>query len=555
MKITNNYNERTHNVRSEKQKTCFLVYSTRESHVVKVIERLADLLSNDLDFSIIKLDEARVAGTMLLPDILKYTKECDLGIVILDGLRPNVTLELGMLLANKIPCIILLERTAKINIRSLVSDVRSKVRSVPSINIDVSKHISDISNTSWNEYSLEDDVAFRTLIRNEIRKLSPLMRQKQSHSHKKYPTGIVSLLKRIDGSTSFSVQKHKRLIAEARSESKSLPKDQCAHVSFHIARSFLSRGEQQTAFREVVNGLTLSPTYDQLLALKGKILFMLGQQNEGLRIIKSVYLKDSSNKYLRFEYLKLLNLAKKQKSVLKIISGMSYESLLMENLIPIKSEALLLNGQVAASLKLLLELYEYDSNYWALHHIMFLLYNQIHEALPKELILRIQQNVQRAIEHKHVRCYNCFALGSKAIGLTNFARKFFLLSFKEEKKKNADNLNEYAFIFMELGEYRQARIILQNAIRKYPTHSYLNATWGLYKFQIENDINTGKKFYSKAIDLKPGDLPLKRMYYFQLGKFYSKNRNKVQAKKYFVRALDIPTNNRQTDIQHALDSL
>ena len=61
-----------HNARRENQRTCFLVYSSREGHLVKVIERLNDFLTNELNFSVFKLDEVRIPGKQLLSNILKY---------------------------------------------------------------------------------------------------------------------------------------------------------------------------------------------------------------------------------------------------------------------------------------------------------------------------------------------------------------------------------------------------------------------------------------------------------------------------------------------------
>ncbi|MFA7255385.1 MAG: hypothetical protein WC133_04740 [Candidatus Omnitrophota bacterium] len=538
-----------HNAESKDQKTCFLIYSTRENHVPKVIERLCDVLSNELNYFPIKLDEARVGGTPLLVDILKYTRECDIGIVILDGLRPNVMLELGMALANDTPCIILKEQDANINVESLISDAGRTSKTAPKIKIDISKHVSDISNISWNEYSLQDDTAFRRLIRSEIQKLRLRIKNKKSHRHQKYSAKIILLLRRIDGSDKLSLKGRTRLMAEARREMRLLPKDESAHISFHMARLLLNQNKYQTALREVAQGLFLSPNDDQLLALKGRILSKLGQSKEGLRLLKIALSKNPRNKYLRRQYLNLLNLNGNPKAVLKFLAKATYESLLIDDLVPIKAKAFFLDGQISDSLKLLIEMYEYDLNKWAIHEAMFLLSKEEPTRLPKELIAQIGRNVQRALERKHIRCYLCFARGCNAIGLKNLALRFSLIRFKTQKRKTADDLNEFAFDFIDMGEYKMARTILYPAIKKFPNHSYLNATWGLYKLKVENDLAAGKRYYSKAIDLKPEDMPLKRMYLYQLGKFYLRSGDMKLAEKNYKSALGIQTKHMQRKIQ------
>jgi tetratricopeptide (TPR) repeat protein len=544
-----------HNFRNEIQKTCFLVYSTRETHLDKVIDRLTDFLSNDLNFSVIKLGEARVSGTQLLPDILKYTKECDMGIVILDGLRPNVVLELGMILANETPCIILVERNAKINIASFVNDNGQKSKSVPKIKIDVLKHISDISNICWNEYSLEDDTRFRSLIRNQVRKLQSRMHKRKSHNDHRYTKQMSSLLKRIDASDKVSAKKHFQLMLAVHKEMKALPKDQIAHAFFHIGLSFFRRKEYQTALREVVDGLAIRPKYHQLLGLKGRILCFLGQRNEGLQILKTIHSKNPNNKYFLYYYLDALILNKNPKLALKILSKMTYERLLIDNLIPIKARALFIDGQVVKSLELLIEMYEYDLNNWAIHHVMHLINNEIRETLPKKIVLLIEKCVRRALERNQIRCYKCFSSACNAIGLKELSKRLFILRAKKEKDNNPDAINELAFNFIKFGEYKFAGDILRAAIKKFPDHAYLNATWGLYNLKSENNLSAGKKFYAKAIDLRPSDMPLRRMFFYQLGKFYRSRDNKLEAKKSYQAALDVQTDHLQSEIQQELLSM
>ena len=451
---------------SENQKTCFLIYSTREQHIPKGIDRLTEVLSNELNFSVIKLDEARIGGTQLLPDILKYTKECTMSIVLLDGLRPNILLELGMILAFGTPCIILIERTARINISSFISDIGRKSKLIPKIKIDVTKHISDISNISWNQYTVQDDIAFRSLIRSEIKKISPTIERKQPHSHQGYSVNATSLIRRIDNSTKLSLAQHKKLILLVQNKIREFPSEQYGHITFHIVRSCMRRNEKQRAFLEVIKGLKQCPNYDQLLAYKGNILFDLNQRKEGLEVLKTAYLKNPKSKPLQREYLQLLILDNKAKEALKILSHLTYESLLINNLMPIKAHAIFINRQIEESIELLIELYEYDSNKFSIQLALNLIAEcKAKVTLSADLLERFKFSIQKVIKNKHVDCYCCFVRGSKTIGLIDLSKSLLLEWIKIDGQKDAKSSNQLAFELIEAGEFKKAWSILKTAIK------------------------------------------------------------------------------------------
>jgi tetratricopeptide (TPR) repeat protein len=512
-------------------------------------------LGNELNFLVIKVDEARVAGTQLLPDIIRYTKECDLGIVILDGLRPNVVLELGMILACQTPCIILVEKEAEINVGSLLKDIKKDSKSVPKIKIDVQKHISDISNVSWNVYDLQDDIDFRKQVRSEVKKLIPVISKKSFDDHKSFSKQMISLLSRMDNSKKFSSEKFTKLITEAKKMVPKLSKHDGGHIFFHIVRSRLRRSELQTALREAVQGLQIDPNFDHLWFLKGRILILLGQQEEGLKILKTISQKNPKDKEFLREHLNALINAKNSKLALKILSKFKFESLLIDNLIPIKSHALFSQGDFEESLNLLVELYEYDLNKWAVHHLFYLLSNIPTKKFSKKFINKINHVIRMAVDQKHLNCDNCIVEGSKAIGLNDFMKEYLAKRFDKIDRKDVDGVNEIIFSLIELGEYAKVESRLKDLIKKHPKHCYLNATMGMYCLIVENNIAAGQKYYLKAIKLSPDDLPLQRMYLFQLGDYYSRSRNKRLAKKYYEDALAIKTDFRTGSIKKALQKL
>ncbi len=552
---TNESATKNHVPRNATQKKCFIVYSTRDSHVSKVIDRLTDLLSNELSFAPIKLDEARIPGTPLLPDILQYSKECDVGIVILDGLRPNVLLELGMLLGNGTPCVVLLEKDAQINVASLITDTGRQARSAPQIKIDISKHISDISNLSWNRYSIADDTGFRITVREAVKKLIPQIKSNRGDDHENFSSKVRQILRKIDSSSDMAPEKHANLINKAHQEMLSFSKDQASHICFHIVRSLTQRKELQSALKEAIVGIKLDPNYAQLYEMKGEILCMLGQHKDGIKELKSAHIKYPQNKSLLRTYLDALNADGNPKEVLKRLSRLPYESLLIDDLIPIKARALLLDNQFQAGLKLLLDMYEYDSNEWAIHSVMSLLKEHSHEILSKGLIGKIQKNVVRAIMKNHISCRTCIIGGCKTAGLTQVSNAFVHKNFNNKKPRTANALNEFAFDFISVGDYKMASDILNKSLKRWPSHSYLNATCGMYHLIAKKNIKLGKKHYLKSIEIRPSDMPLRQMYFYQLGNFFKQAGNRLEATNCYQQALAVQTDAMRDEVQTEFNAL
>lgn len=103
---------------------CILVYSS--SAHVEYINRIKNDIEKALEnkgFRIVYLkDEARDLH-IYSDEFMKAAKDCVLGIVILDGFRPNVLFEFGVLMGLEKPIVLLKDRDAAINIRTLYGDV------------------------------------------------------------------------------------------------------------------------------------------------------------------------------------------------------------------------------------------------------------------------------------------------------------------------------------------------------------------------------------------------------------------------------------------------
>jgi nucleoside 2-deoxyribosyltransferase len=106
------------------EKPCILVYSS--SVHVRYIDRIKNDIEKSLEnkgFRIVYLkDEARDLH-IYSDEFMKVAKDCVLGVVILDGFRPNVLFEFGVLMGLEKPIVLLKDKEAVINIRTLYGDV------------------------------------------------------------------------------------------------------------------------------------------------------------------------------------------------------------------------------------------------------------------------------------------------------------------------------------------------------------------------------------------------------------------------------------------------
>jgi len=76
---------------------------------------------------------------------------CSFAVVVLDGLRPNVTYEYGLLDAQSKPVILLREKSATVDIKSLVGNTVDLGVTPPSLNIDSQfSDVKDVNHAEWS---------------------------------------------------------------------------------------------------------------------------------------------------------------------------------------------------------------------------------------------------------------------------------------------------------------------------------------------------------------------------------------------------------------------
>src|SRR5215472_8219530 len=105
---------KTTSKRTGERKYCFVSYSSREPQVNLLIECLRLAFDPHIEVKLTPSDLA--SGGSQLQQIKQLIKNCYFAVVILDGFRPNVIFELGMIVSMDRPLLLLREKDAKVDI-------------------------------------------------------------------------------------------------------------------------------------------------------------------------------------------------------------------------------------------------------------------------------------------------------------------------------------------------------------------------------------------------------------------------------------------------------
>ena len=135
---------------------CFVSYSTRERHVQLLIDSLNIVLNGH--FEVRLTPSVLVSGASQRDRITELIKDCTFAVVILDGLRPNVVFEYGVIHGYEKPAILFKEVNAQVDVSSYYGDT---VGSEGDLNIDLNTQFSNIKDVyfaEWNRFDLENTV-------------------------------------------------------------------------------------------------------------------------------------------------------------------------------------------------------------------------------------------------------------------------------------------------------------------------------------------------------------------------------------------------------------
>jgi len=145
---------------------CFVSYSSREQHVPILFPCLWIALSSHFDLRL--TPSALESGAGQRSQIIDLIAGCAFAVVVLDGLRANVSYEYGLLEAHGRPVILLKEKNATVDLKSLVGETVNLAVASPALNVD--DHFSDVKDVNYAEWNRLDPAATVKTILQEYRK-------------------------------------------------------------------------------------------------------------------------------------------------------------------------------------------------------------------------------------------------------------------------------------------------------------------------------------------------------------------------------------------------
>ncbi len=152
----------------ESPRTCFIVFSSREEHVEVVIDCIDIVFDKIQKYKVVRLDQHLKSGDSQFTELTDLLNTCCFAIIILDGFRPNVLFEYGVLKGLGKPCIVLLEENATADIQGFFTDQDKVSVSAPAIDID--KHFSDVKDRFYVRYNRNKPKEIRATLQAEFTK-------------------------------------------------------------------------------------------------------------------------------------------------------------------------------------------------------------------------------------------------------------------------------------------------------------------------------------------------------------------------------------------------
>lgn len=142
----------------------FVSYSSREPHLQVLFLSLWILFKDK--FRMQRTPTALQSGVSQLTQITELIQTCDFAIVALDGLRPNVVFEYGLLRAIGKTTIVLKEKNALVDIESYSPTPGATVP----VKLNIDSHLSNIKDINYREWDRLDPQDTLRVIAEEYEK-------------------------------------------------------------------------------------------------------------------------------------------------------------------------------------------------------------------------------------------------------------------------------------------------------------------------------------------------------------------------------------------------
>jgi tetratricopeptide (TPR) repeat protein len=151
-------------------RSCFVVFSSREAHVDIVMDCIDSVFQESGQFEVARLDQHLKSGDSQYGELTEHLASCCFAVVVLDGFRPNVLFEYGILAGLRKPCIVLVEEKATVDVPGFFSPAIQDMP--PSPMIDMDKQFSDVKDRYYLRYNRNKPKQIRSLLEDAYQKLA-----------------------------------------------------------------------------------------------------------------------------------------------------------------------------------------------------------------------------------------------------------------------------------------------------------------------------------------------------------------------------------------------
>lgn len=163
-------------------RSCFVVFSSREKHVEIVIDCVETVFqeAKAKRFEVLRLDQHLKSGDSQYAELTDLLSTCCFAVVILDGFRPNVLFEYGILKGLGKPCIVLLGHGATIDVQAFFAGDVEGLHPAPAIDMD--RHFSDVKDRFYLRYDRNNPKQIRSTLLAAYKKLEKQIEDEFLHS-------------------------------------------------------------------------------------------------------------------------------------------------------------------------------------------------------------------------------------------------------------------------------------------------------------------------------------------------------------------------------------
>jgi tetratricopeptide (TPR) repeat protein len=520
------------------KKICVVIYPDVKyvNYIKHIIGEIKDVMGQYFEVETLS-DTVKPQGSNF-QTILELLKDCVLGIVILDGLRPNVLIEYGILIGLEKPIISLKDENAEIDIKHL----DDKLKDISNPKLDIDKHLSDVKDLHWIKYCWGNPDNFKKILEENLEKLKeniisevnkPLSTPEISNLS---PEKLLKFQQKFSELAEYSIRfikpeyvKIKQIDEKFHNLAKEYNVKLPSNYYFEIGNIYISIQKYNEALKAFEKTIKLKPNSTDAWYSKGIALVKLGKYNEALKAFKkAIKLKhDNINAW----YSKGVTLGElgKYNEALK-----AFENTI--KLKPNSADAWYAKGVTLGELgkdnealkafKKAIKLKPDNINAWHGKGVTLSELGKDNEALKAfEKTIKLKPNDADAWYGKGVTL--------SELGKDNEALKAFEKAIKL-KPNDADVLYSKGIALIKLGKDNEALKAFEKAIKLKPNDA---DTWygkGIALVKL-GKYNEALKAFKKAIKLKPNDAGA----WFGKACVFSKKRDKNNALKCLSKAISL----------------